>query len=416
MEIKRPIYLNKLIERKDNGLVKVITGMRRCGKSYLLFKLFYDYLLSIGIKSENIIRISLEDDLYEDLHDRKELSSYIRKRINEVEQFYIFLDEIQFVNGFEKLLNGLNSLPNVDLFVTGSNSKFLSTDVLTEFRGRGDEIRVYPLSFQEFYSVYDSSKEDAWAEFFTYGGLPLILSRRSEESKSQYLKDVLNHTYLADIVDRHNLHNVDELDTVLNILASSTGSLTNPLKISRTFKSKEDKNISDKTVSSYINHFIDAFMLSKSSRYEIKGRKYIGSPFKFYFTDVGIRNAKLNFRQQEENHIMENIIYNELLIRGYNVDVGIVETFTKINNKTVRVKHEVDFVCNLGNKRFYIQAALEMATEEKIKQEEHSLKHIDDAFKKIIIVNSNVKPWYNENGILIIGLYDFLLEPSLMDL
>lgn len=415
MIIEREYYLKKLIERKDNGLVKVITGIRRCGKSFLLFNLYYNYLLSIGVKEEQIIRVALDDDINEHLHDRRELSNYLRSLVNESEKFYIFLDEIQFVEGFEKVLNGLNHFNNVDIYVTGSNSKFLSTDILTEFRGRGDEIRVFPLSFSEFLSVYKGSKEDAWNEYFTYGGLPLILNRTSDESKSNYLKDVLKKTYISDVVERNNLRGEEELDTLLSILASATGSLTNPSNIANTFNSKGYKSISNKTITQYIDHLIDAFIIHKVNRYDVKGRKYIGSPFKYYFTDIGLRNAQLNFRQQEENHIMENIIYNELLVRGYNIDVGIVEAIDKENAKSVRRRYEIDFVCNQGSKRYYIQSAFEMYSQKKREQEEMSLRRIDDTFKKVIIIKGSIKPWYNEQGILTIGLLDFLLDLRILD-
>lgn len=407
--------MNKLIERRNNGLVKVITGIRRCGKSFLLFNLYYNYLLSIGVKDEQIIRVALDDDINEHLHDRKELSKYLRSLINDSENLYIFLDEIQFVEGFEKVLNGINQFSNVDVYVTGSNSKFLSTDILTEFRGRGDEIRIYPLSFSEFLSAYKGSKEEAWNEYFTYGGLPLILNRYTDETKSNYLKDILKKTYISDVVERNNLRGEEELDTLLSILASATGSLTNPSNIAKTFNSKGYKSISNRTISQYIDHLMDAFIIHKVNRYDVKGRKYIGSPFKYYFTDIGLRNAQLNFRQQEENHIMENIIYNELLIRGYNVDVGVVEVIDKENTKSIRRRYEIDFVCNQGSKRYYIQSAFEIPSQEKREQEEMSLRRIDDTFKKVIIVKGSIKPWYNDQGILTIGLLDFLMDTSILD-
>lgn len=415
MIIERQYYMNKLIERRNNGLVKVITGIRRCGKSFLLFNLYYNYLLSIGVKDEQIIRVALDDDINEHLHDRKELSKYLRSLINDSENLYIFLDEIQFVEGFEKVLNGINQFSNVDVYVTGSNSKFLSTDILTEFRGRGDEIRIYPLSFSEFLSAYKGSKEEAWNEYFTYGGLPLILNRYTDETKSNYLKDILKKTYISDVVERNNLRGEEELDTLLSILASATGSLTNPSNIAKTFNSKGYKSISNRTISQYIDHLMDAFIIHKVNRYDVKGRKYIGSPFKYYFTDIGLRNAQLNFRQQEENHIMENIIYNELLIRGYNVDVGVVEVIDKENTKSIRRRYEIDFVCNQGSKRYYIQSAFEIPSQEKREQEEMSLRRIDDTFKKVIIVKGSIKPWYNDQGILTIGLLDFLMDTSILD-
>ncbi len=413
MQINRDIYLQKLIEKQKNGLVKVITGIRRCGKSYLLFTLFYNHLLASGVPEDHIIRVALDDDQFEDLLDRKELSAYLRSKVNEQEEFYILLDEIQFVEHFEKVLNGLARYPNVDIYVTGSNSKFLSTDILTEFRGRGDEIRVYPLRFAEYASVYEGSREKAWQDYFTYGGLPLILSQRSDEAKAKYLKDVLDKTYLSDVVDRHHLRGESELDTLLDVLASSTGSLTNPLKIANTFASQGYKTVSNKTISQYIEYLLDAFIITRVSRYDVKGRKYIGSPFKYYFTDVGLRNAKLNFRQQEENHIMENIIYNELLLRGYNVDIGLVDVMAKNGDgKSKRSRYEVDFICNQGSKRLYVQSAFAITSEEKMAQEEYSLLQIDDTFKKVVIRKDVPKPWYNESGILHLGLMDFLLDPD----
>ncbi len=413
MQIKRDIYLNKLIEKQKNGLVKVITGIKRCGKSYLLFNLFYNYLLESGVSDERIIRVALDDDQFEYLLDRKELSAYIRSRLNEKDEFYVLLDEIQFVENFEKVLNGLARYPNVDIYVTRSNSKFLSTDILTEFRGRGDEVSIYPLSFSEYVSAYEGSTEEAWQDYFTYGGLPLILYQKSDESKANYLKNVLEKTYLSDVVERNQLRGESEMDTLLDVLASSTGSLTNPLNIANTFNSQGYKSVSNKTISQYIDYLINAFIINKASRYDIKGRKYIGSPFKYYFTDVGLRNVKLNFRQQEENHIMENIIYNELLVRGYHVDIGIVDVMKKNGDGvSKRSRYEVDFVCNQGSKRLYIQSAFAISSEEKKMQEEYSLLQIDDNFKKIVIQKDVPKPWYNESGILHLGLMDFLLDPD----
>lgn len=418
MIIKRDIYLNRLIERKNNGQIKVITGIRRCGKSYLLFELYYSYLLSEGINPNQIIRIALDSEENEELLDRRKLNETIKSLTSNNElMYYIMLDEIQFVDGFEKVLNSLNRNNNLDIYVTGSNSKFLSSDILTEFRGRGDEIRVYPLSFNEFSTAYEGDIDQAWIEYFTYGGLPLILNLKSDQAKSKYLKDLFENTYIKDVVDRNHIQKDTVLDSVIDMLASSIGSLTNPLKIANTFNSKGHKNATDKTIRTYIDYMIDAFLIERVSRYDVKGKKYIDSPFKYYFADVGLRNARLNFRQQEENHIMENLIYNELLIRGYNVDVGVVEVIEKNDdNVSVRKKFEIDFVCNMQSKKYYIQSAYEIPTKEKLEQEQQSLLHSKDSFKKIIIVKDKIKPWHNENGILIIGLLDFFLNPESLEI
>ena len=415
-EIKRDLYLNKLIDRKENSMIKVITGIRRCGKSYLLFNLYYNYLLSIGIDKSRIIKIELDNEQYEYLYDAKNLGQYIREQIKDNDTYYVFLDEVQFVDGFEKVLNGLNRIPNLDIYVTGSNSRFLSTDILTEFRGRGDEVRVYPLSFSEYISSFEGTQEEAWNEYFTYGGLPLILSRKDDEQKSKYLNDLFEKVYFADIIERNKLQKDDVLEAVVNMLASSVGSLTNPSKIANTFESNGIKGVSDKTINSYINYLMDAFVINKVQRYDIKGKRYISTPSKYYFSDIGLRNARLNFRQQEENHIMENIIYNELLVRGFNVDVGIVEHNIVDNEKNVRKQLEVDFVCNQGNKRYYIQSAFAIPDEQKMNQEKKSLVKISDSFKKIIVVRDNIKLWRNEDGIMVIGIQEFLLNPNSLDL
>ena len=416
MEIRRDLYLNKLIERIENQSIKVITGIRRCGKSYLLFHLFYNYLISKGIDKDHIICIALDDEEHEDLLDRKALNAYIKGKIKDSSIYYVFLDEIQFVDGFEKVLNGLNKINNLDIYVTGSNSKFLSSDILTEFRGRGDEVRVYPLSFSEYISAFKGSYEEAWQNYLTFGGLPLILTRKTTEQKSKYLINLFNKVYLNDIVDRNNLHGDNILDNLVNILASSIGSMTNPNKLAKTFASNGFGNVSDKTISSYISLLIDSFLISKAERYDVKGKKYIASPFKYYFTDIGLRNARLNFRQIEETHIMENIIYNELLIRDFNVDVGIVEHTEKTEDgKRTLKKYEVDFVCNKGYQRYYIQSAFSLPDKEKEDQEQRSLVNIKDSFKKIIIVKDSIIPRYNDNGILIIGLKDFLLKSNSLE-
>ncbi len=417
MEIKRDTYLKKLIDRMENRSIKVITGLRRCGKSYLLFHLFYNYLLEQNIPDDHIFRIALDDDEHEELLDRKILSTYIKSLIQDDHTYYIFLDEVQFVEGFEKVLNGLNRLENLDIYVTGSNSKFLSSDILTEFRGRGDEVRIYPLSFSEFVSAYDGSAEEAWYQYATYGGLPLILTRKTPEQKSKYLIDLMQKVYLDDIIERNQLRGSTIMENLVNILASSIGSLTNPNKLANTFTSNGMGNISDKTISSYIDYLMDSFLISRAERYDVKGKKYISSPYKYYFTDIGLRNARLNFRQQEETHIMENIIYNELLIRGFNVDVGIVEHVqTDSDGKRRQKKYEIDFVCNRGNQRYYIQSAFSMPDQEKAEQEQRSLIYTNDFFKKIIVVKDNIVPWHNELGILIIGLKDFLLKNNSLEL
>ena len=414
--IKRDLYLNRLIERRENGSIKVITGIRRCGKSYLLFKLYYQYLLGSGVEESRIIRIPLDDDDYGDLHDGRKLSSYIKERISDDGIWYVFLDEVQMCRGFESVLNGLNRRENLDIYVTGSNSKFLSTDVLTEFRGRGDEIRVFPLCFSEYVSAYSGDKYDAWMDYCTYGGLPLILSRKTDELKSKYLIDLCRELYLKDIEERHGLRGDNCMAALVNILASAVGSLTNPTKLANTFGSN-GMNVSDKTIAAYIGYLLDAFIISKAERYDIKGKRYIASPFKYYFTDVGLRNAQLNFRQQEENHIMENIIYNELLIRGFNVDVGVVEHSERDENgKVVRKRLEVDFVCNRGNQRYYIQSAFAIPDSSKMQQEQKSLVHIGDSFKKIIVVKDRIKLWRNEEGIVVMGIMDFLLKPNSLEL
>lgn len=429
--IERKKYLDKLIQKKDNGLVKVVTGIRRCGKSYLLFNIYKDYLKSIGVEDKCIIMLALDDDENIRYRNPLELGKYIRSLIkDESKNYYVFLDEIQKVVtiqnpyiegaedkiGFVDVVLGLMKRDNVDVYITGSNSKMLSSDILTEFRGRGDEIRVNPLSFKEFYDAYSGEKRDAWQEYLTYGGLPLVMNKQGHEEKAKYLKSLFDKIYLSDIMDRNKIgFEKSVLDDILNIISSSVGSLTNAGKISRTFKSSRKINISDETVSRYLDLFIDAFMIYKAERYDVKGRKYIGSPLKYYFCDIGLRNARLNFRQQEENHIMENIIYNELCNRDFNVDVGVVEYSGKDeNNKTKRVQLEVDFVANKGDKRYYIQSALNVDSEDKRKQEVNSLNRIGDSFKKIVVVKDRIIPWYDDDGIFYIGIEQFLLDESAM--
>lgn len=409
--IKRDVYLQRLRDREQNGLVKIITGIRRCGKSYLLNTLFYGYLKDKGVQEDHIIKISLDDDENSDLLLPKALSRHIKSLITDSNLYYILLDEIQLADNFVGVLNGLLKLPNVDIYVTGSNSKFLSTDIVTEFRGRGDEVRILPLSFSEFMSVYKGSVSGGWKEYYTYGGLPLVLSQKSEEAKMNYLKGQLKNVYLNDIIDRNRIQNEAQINAIVEILASSIGSLTNSLKLSNTFRSVAKLPIADKTVSNYLSYLEDAFLVDKSKRYDVKGKKYLSTPSKYYFTDLGLRNAALGFRQQEENHIMENIIYLELIKRGFSVDVGIVETSKRnAEGKIVRNYAEVDFIANRGNNKFYIQSAFAMDNEEKQAQEKNSLLNIKDFFKKIIVVKDDIKRKRDENGIVTISIFDFLLD------
>ena len=431
--IERKKYLDKLISRKQNGLVKVITGIRRCGKSYLLFNIYKEYLKSIGVEDECIICLALDDDENIRYRNPLELGKHIRSLTDdESKDYYVFLDEIQkvvtiqnpYIEGAEDKISfvdvvlGLMKHDNIDLYVTGSNSKMLSSDILTEFRGRGDEIRVNPLSFAEFYNAFEGDRHDAWQEYYTYGGLPLVLAKKTHEEKARYLQTLFDTIYLSDIMDRNSLvHEKNLLDDILNIISSSIGSLTNANKITNTFKSERQVNISNFTVSKYLDFLMDAFLIYKASRYDVKGRKYIGSPYKYYFSDVGLRNARLNFRQQEENHIMENIIYNELCGRDFNVDVGVVEYCYKDEEKKSKRAHlEIDFVANKGSKKYYVQSALTVADEEKREQEVRSLNRVGDSFKKIVVVKDNVIPWHDDNGILYIGIEQFLLDETAMDM
>ncbi|MGN0507896.1 MAG: ATP-binding protein [Ruminococcus sp.] len=415
MEIKRDVYLKKLTDRMHNGLVKVITGIRRCGKSYLLFELFYKYLKEQGVDDNHIIKLALDDRKNKKYRDPDVLCDFVHAQIVDDKQYYILLDEVQFVDEFEDVLNSFLHIKNADTYVTGSNAKFLSKDIITEFRGRGDEIHVSPLSFKEFYSVYDGTKEDAWKEYCLYGGLPKVLEYKTDEDKVAYLKNIFEETYLTDIKERHKIRNDAELAELLDILSSSIGSLTNPKKLSDTFKSVKQVSIHPDTLNNYLEHLVDSYLISQSKRYDIKGKKYINTPSKYYFTDIGLRNARLNFRQNEETHIMENIIYNELKIMGFNVDVGVVEYSKAVDGKSVRVQAEVDFVCNKADKRYYIQAALSIPDREKMLQEQNSLTRIADSFKKIIIVKDAIKSHYNEDGVLILNLFDFLTEDNSLD-
>ena len=412
MEIKRDYYLNKLISKQNNGLIKIVTGIRRCGKSYLLDPMFKNYLLSNRVKEDHIIKMDLDIRENKKYLDPDVLNSYIKEKIIDDEKYYIILDEVQKVVDFESVLNGFLKIKNVDVYVTGSNSKFLSSDIVTEFRGRGDEIKVYPLSFKEFYSVYNSDKTTAWKDYITYGGLPLVLLQKEKEEKINYLNFQTNNVYLNDVIERNNITNDKELYELVQMISSSVGSLTNPTKLYNTFISKGSGNvITDKTIYSYLGYLEDAFIIQKSSRYDIKGKKYIDTPYKYYFTDLGIRNSVLGFRQIEENHIMENVIYNELKIRGYNVDVGVVE----IREKDDKKKLEIDFIVNKGYDRYYIQSALNIDSDEKKIQELRPLLNVFDFFKKIIVVNSDIPMYKNEDGILIIGIYDFLLNKNSLE-
>ncbi|MBQ6619048.1 MAG: ATP-binding protein [Thermoguttaceae bacterium] len=417
MEIKRDIYLNRLIRRENNGLVKVVTGVRRCGKSYLLLRLFHNYLLDKGVKEDHIIEIALDDRSNKPLRDPDNMLRYMKERFADRDTYYIILDEVQLLAEFEDVLNSFMHIPGADVYVTGSNSKFLSSDLITEFRGRADEVRIHPLSFREYCSAFRGSAEEAWDDFVTYGSLPLILSRRTAEDKAQYLTSLFQKVYLSDIVDRHRVRNREELGELVDILASAVGSLTNPLKLTKTFKSVRNKTISDMTLKKYIDYLTDAFLVSKAVRYDIKGRKYIGSPAKYYFEDVGLRNARLNFRQMEENHIMENIIYNELRILGYRVDVGVVKQFGKNSeNKTTKKQLEVDFVAARGSEKYYIQSAFAIDSQDKREQEERSLAALGDSFKKIIVVRDNIKARRNNRGIVTVGIRHFLLDEESMNL
>ena len=411
-EIKREQYLNELVSSRENKLIKVITGIRRCGKSYLLDPIFKNYLLESGIKEDHIVKLDL--DLIENKKYREpmELFNYVMGKVTDKDMYYILLDEIQLVDNFEDVLNSFLKKTNLDVYVTGSNSKFLSTDIVTEFRGRSTEIKIYPLSFSEFVELKNVSIDTAWKEYILYGGLPPVILQEDEKQRREYLHSLFETTYIKDIIERNDIKRKDVLDSVINILASSVGSLTNPMNIYKTYTSVGDKDISINTITSYIEYIENAFLVKKVERYDVKGRKYISTPFKYYFTDLGLRNVRLNFRQQEENHIMENIIFNELLIRGYTVDVGVVET----RNSDGRTYYEIDFICNMASNRYYIQSALNIDSKEKNYQESRPLNCVGDNFKKIIVVKDDINPWHNEDGILIIGIKDFLLNKSSLSL
>lgn len=417
MEIRRDIYLNKLISKKHNGLIKVVTGMRRCGKSYLLFNLFKEYLVNEGVNENHIIEIAFDSFENRKYRDPEVLFPYLMEKIADNEMYYVLLDEVQMLDDFESVLNSLGRKKNVDVYVTGSNAKFLSKDIITEFRGRGDEVHMYPLTYSEFMSVYDGDKQEGWRDYVLFGGIPLVLGFETADQKSDFLKSLFEETYISDITGRNNIRNKAELEELLNILSSAIGSLTNPSKLSATFKSVKNKTISKDTIIKYIDYLKDSFLIDSAMRYDIKGKKYINTPSKYYFTDLGLRNARLNFRQVEETHAMENIIFNELKVRGYNVDVGVV-VMNEVdkNGKKIRKQLEVDFVCNKGSKRFYIQSAYALPDKEKMEQEQRSLVNIGDGFKKIIITKDAVAPLYNDEGILVMSVYDFLLNPDSMEI
>ncbi len=417
MEIKRKKYLQALINRMHNGLVKVITGIRRSGKSYLVFRIFKNYLLSRGIDQNHIIEIQF--DRRENIKYRNPdfALDYIKQLLVDDERYYILLDEVQLLEAFEDVLNSLLYIPNVDIYVTGSNSKFLSKDIITEFRGRGDEVHVYPLSFNEYFSASQTDVYQAWADYVTYGGLPLTVNMKSDEQKIAYLTRLFQETYIKDIIERHRIEKLQELNDIINILASAVGSLTNPSKIKAIFKSEIASSISLNTIINYIENLKDAFLVSEAHRYDVKGRKYIGTPLKYYFEDIGLRNARLGFRQVEENHLMENIIYNELRMRGYQVDVGMVTKRLKSDDGKMQKKQlEIDFIANLGSKKYYIQSAFSMSNEQKTRQEKASLISVKDSFKKIIIVKDVIKPKRDYHGITTISIYDFLLNENSLEL
>lgn len=429
MRYERKQYLEQLIKKKDNGRIKIITGLRRSGKSYLLFTLFHQYLLNSGIEREQIIELALDEIEKAKYRNPFELDKYIRNKItNDTKQHYVLIDEIQFVSevanpyldddskiGFIDVVLGLMKIKNVDIYVTGSNSKMLSSDILTQFRDRGDEIRIYPLSFAEIYENYKGDRRNVWRDYYTYGGMPMVWSFDTHEEKSKYLSDLFERTYIKDILERYNIKNNKEiLNILLSVLASSIGSLTNPSKLANTFLSERQIRIGPDTIETYINYFLEAFILQKAQRYDVKGRKYIKTPNKYYFSDVGLRNAKLGFRQTEETHLMENVLYNDLVRRGYDIDVGIVEENTQENGKNVRKQLEVDFVVNRNDERYYIQSALSIDSPEKKKQEIASLIHIPDSFKKIVIVKDYIQPWVDDNGIYYIGIEDFLLNKTVI--
>ena len=416
MEIKRDRYLNTLISKEHNGLIKVITGMRRCGKSYLLFTLFKEHLLSEGVAEDHIIEIAFDAFENRKYRDPDVLYPYLKEQIKDDAMYYVLLDEIQLLGEFESILNSLIRMKNVDVYVTGSNARFLSKDVITEFRGRGDEVHMHPLSFAEFMSVYQGTKQDGWNEYMLYGGIPLVLEFTTPDQKIAFLKSLFEETYISDIVGRHHIRNKAELEDLLNILSSAIGSLTNPEKLSATFQTVKKKKISTSTLRRYIDYLCDSFLIDSAIRYDVKGKKYIDTPVKYYFTDMGLRNARLNFRQIEETHSMENIIFNELKMRGFNVDVGVIVQYeTNGKGNGTRKQLEIDFVCNQGSKRYYIQSAYAILDQAKMEQEQRSLMLTGDFFKRLIITKDTPAPYYNESGVLIMSVYDFLLNQNSLE-
>ena len=415
MEIQRDFYLNQLIAGKHNGLIKVVTGLRRCGKSYLLFKLFYRHLIASGVDDSHIVKVALDDFEFVDLLEPIKLYRFIKEQLKDSDMYYVLLDEVQLVPGFEKVLNSLLHIDNVDVYVTGSNSRFLSSDIITEFRGRGDEIRVYPLSFSEFCQGSGLTGFKAWNDYCVFGGMPHVLSLDNDDKKLGYLSDLFSTVYLVDMVERHRVRSKEEFAELLKFMASNIGGLTNTTKLSNTFKSAKNVAIGPATLAKYLSYCEDAFIIKKAERYDLKGKRYIGGVAKYYFTDIGVRNAIIGMRQQEESHIMENVIYNELLRRGFRVDVGVVpQRIVDENNKWQRRSLEVDFVANRGNKCLYIQSALMIPDEQKRRQETASLKALNQSFAKIVVVKDDFRPWYDDDGIFYIGLIDFLMDESLI--
>ena len=416
MDIKRDLYLNQLINRKHNGLIKVVTGLRRCGKSYLLFNLFKNHLITEGVEPHRIFECAFDTFENKQFQDPNVLYPYLKERITDTGRYYLLLDEVQLLQEFESVLNSLLRMGNVDIYVTGSNAHFLSKDVITEFRGRGDNVHLYPLNFAEFMSAYSGTKQDGWNEYMLYGGLPPVVNFSTPDQKISFLKSLFEETYISDIVGRHRIRNRQELEELLNILSSSIGSLTNPTKLSNTFQSVKKKTVSNTTVKNYIDYLCDSFLIDGAIRYDVKGKKYIDTPVKYYFTDMGLRNARLNFRQLEETHIMENIIFNELKIRGFNVDVGVITQYdVNENGNGLRKQLEIDFVCNKGSKRYYIQSVYAIPDQAKMEQEQRPLIRTGDSFKKIIITKDSPAPYYNDAGILIMNIYDFLLNEQSLE-
>lgn len=417
MIVQRDIYLQKLVHRRHNGMIKVITGVRRCGKSFLLFELFYKFLLEQGVQEDHIVKVAFDDRMNRSLRNPDVLCKYVHGRIKDSEMYYILLDEVQLVDEFEDVLNSFLHIGHADVYVTGSNARFLSKDVITEFRGRGDEVRMFPLSFREFMSVYDKSVQRGLDEYMTYGGLPQVLSLTTEEQKVSYLKNLFAETYITDIKERYRIRHDDELEDLLNVVSSGIGSLTNPHKLVNTFMSVKGVKIDQATVKNYLDYLCDSFLIERALRYDVKGRRYIDTPQKYYFVDMGLRNARLNFRQDERTHIMENVVFNELLIRGYNVDVGVVPlTYTDVGGCRRKAQLEIDFVCNLGSRRYYVQSAYHIDSDEKRIQEQASLRKVGDSFKKIVVVGDDVAIRRNEEGITTMSIYDFLLNETSLEM